>query len=80
MDMDAIPAKDTGKKSVATAKPEMVTVCNRLNAPYDLTLTSLSLMWRLEPRGKEGDTIQITAAQADCVDFQSALPYIIVSK
>jgi hypothetical protein len=77
-------AADAVKESLKPAKQSagknIVTITNRDNAPYDLTLISIGICQRLEPRGKTGDSINIPVEWTKHKDFESAKQYLVVTE
>jgi len=63
---------------VKRKKESKFMVINRNNAPYELYIGSI--MYRLEPRGKEGDSVIITKKQSEHDDIKSALKKIVIQE
>ena len=62
------------------AAKSTVTITNRENAPYDFTMISIGVCKRLEPRGKEGDSIDIPVEWTKHKDFESAIKYLVITE
>jgi hypothetical protein len=73
-------SENMGEKFEASADrdEELILVTNRFNAPHDV---QIGLFFkRLEPRGKEGDSVMIKKSLLSHIDFNSQKDYLIVEE